>query len=118
MKSLIHIVSQAKSEENEINRLCVDYFVDCLQQGELDDIDIVKDCIYPSWYELVELKSLMIYKLAKALEKPGRGGWWQDDCSVELLEQLLQEHMQKTNEGNEIDILNFVMFILYKKGDI
>jgi hypothetical protein len=60
----------------------------------------------------------MILKLDKALEKPNRGGWWKDDCSVELLTMLLQEHLQKSNEDNEIDILNFVMFILFKKGDI
>lgn len=50
-------------------------------------------------------------KLAKARAK-GRRGW--DDkeaCSDEYLANLFQGHLQKCNDGNFIDIANFLMFL-------
>lgn len=56
-------------------------------------------------------------KLAKAREK-GRGGW--DDkteCTDEHLAKLFFEHLEKTNDGNLIDLANFLMFLSERGAD-
>ncbi|NIC05226.1 hypothetical protein [Billgrantia bachuensis] len=53
----------------------------------------------------------MKLKLAAAREK-GRDGWDDPDrCSVELLADLLMEHLQKANRGNYVDIANLAMML-------
>lgn len=58
-----------------------------------------------------EFAKAMKEKLAKARAK-GRKGW--DDkeaCSDESLAYLFHGHLQKHNEGNFIDLANFLMFL-------
>lgn len=56
-------------------------------------------------------------KLTRAREK-GRGGW--DDkieCTDEHLAKLFFEHLEKTNDGNLIDLANFLMFLSERGAD-
>lgn len=53
-------------------------------------------------------------KLQKARNK-NRGGWWNDkSCSIDHLYDLYIEHTSKQNDGNNIDICNFAMFIWFR----
>lgn len=47
-------------------------------------------------------------KLKISMER-GRGGWWNpDECSIEQLRYMLQEHMEK---GDMVDVMNFAAMI-------
>lgn len=59
---------------------------------------------------LLAVKEDMTFKLAKAREK-GRGGWWHDDCTSEMLWNMLYEHIDK---GDFIDVVNFMAMIAVK----
>lgn len=114
MKSLNKIIEDCDSNEILINSSCVDIFVDNLQQGYLHDNHWVKRYITKDMQNIINLKQKMIDKLNKSIEK-SRGGWWKFDCDNLYLRQLLHEHSMKHNENNEIDILNFVMFLNFKE---
>ena len=50
-------------------------------------------------------------KLSKARAK-GRRGWNnKEECSDEHLADLFHEHLIKCNDGNFIDLANFLMFL-------
>ncbi|MDD2267847.1 hypothetical protein [Sulfuricurvum sp.] len=58
-----------------------------------------------------EFAKAMKEKLAKARAK-GRKGWNdKETCSDETLAYLFHDHLQKHNEGNFIDLANFLMFL-------
>lgn len=58
-----------------------------------------------------EFAKAMKEKLAKARAK-GRRGWSDKEaCSNEHLAQLFHKHLEKCNDGNFIDLTNFLMFL-------
>lgn len=108
--------------EEEIDNICVDVFVDDYIRNtkkflefSLSKYFIITNIHISEPYDnLYSVSKAMKEKLKSARAK-GRGGWWKEDCSVELLYQLLEEHKQKTNKGNYIDLCNFSMFIYFKE---
>lgn len=58
-----------------------------------------------------EFAKAMKEKLAKARAK-GRSGWDnKDTCSDERLVYLFFKHLKKANDGNFVDLANFLMFL-------
>lgn len=110
-------IIEISSSEEEFDNNCVDIFISDYIEGNKDfkTFPLSKYLsAYRTGKSIIDVSSDMKQKLARAREK-GRGGWWQENCSVELLEDLLEEHKLKTNAGNEIDLCNFSMFIYFKK---
>tara|TARA_Y100001936_G_C16057677_1_gene662111 strand:+ start:1337 stop:1660 length:324 start_codon:yes stop_codon:yes gene_type:complete len=54
----------------------------------------------------------MCEKLALSRKK-GRGGWWQSECSTELLKDMLKEHIEK---GDMRDVLNLAAMIYFREA--
>lgn len=116
MTTLRDILYESDTEE-EIDEKCVDVFV--------SDYELNKDSFkkFPLQNYLICARTYrrthdvgieMKEKLKKARQK-GRGGWWRDECTTEFLYKLLNEHKEKKNKGNNIDLCNFSMFIYFKK---
>ena len=58
----------------------------------------------------------MTEKLAASRAK-GRGGWWNEKlCETSHLRRLLDEHGNKGNDGNMVDIAILAMMIDYRTG--
>lgn len=56
-------------------------------------------------------------KLAKARAK-GRSGWNdKDTCSDERLVYLFFKHLKKSNDGNFVDLANFLMFLYMRDAN-
>jgi len=56
-------------------------------------------------------------KLANARQK-GRSGWDnKETCTDTHLAHLFWEHMSKANDGNFVDLANFLMFLHTRKAD-
>jgi hypothetical protein len=110
------------NSEKEIDDNCVDVFVNDYIRNTKEFLEfplskyfIMTDIHLCEPYDnLFGVSKAMKEKLKSARDK-GRGGWWKENCSVELLYQLLEEHKQKTNKGNDIDLCNFSMFIYFKE---
>jgi hypothetical protein len=61
---------------------------------------------------LVEVASkAMLEKLSISRQK-GRGGWWSDDCTIERLNSMLLDHV---NKGDMRDVMNIAAMIYYKE---
>lgn len=58
----------------------------------------------------------MMGKMEKSREK-GRKGWEKDDCSSHILADQFLEHLNKTNEGNFVDLANYLMMLDQKGAD-
>lgn len=64
-----------------------------------------------------EFAKAMKQKLALARAK-GRSGWNnKETCSDEHLAHLFREHLKKCNEGNFIDLANFLMFLHVREAN-
>lgn len=59
-----------------------------------------------------KLAECMKEKLAQKRHE-GRGGWYTDECSQDILSDMLRQHVEK---GDPIDVANFCM-MLYMRGE-
>lgn len=122
MKKLISIIIESNKNDALIDNTCVDEFIKYLQDKSIIQSGIVLDTFVVEKFGLLgneinylDLSSKMKEKLQKARDK-GRGGWWnRETCSISHLYDLYHEHTQKHNEGNQIDVCNFAMFIWFRE---
>ena len=98
------------------------YTYDCPVCGELFDIEDQDRCQCLKTISIDEsavenFAKEMKRKLADARQK-GRSGWNnKETCTDTNLAELFWEHMKKTNEGNFVDLANFLMFLHTRKAD-
>ena len=118
MKRIEEIARHHNYNEMEINKTCVDIFVDLLKQGKLNKVDWVKRYLTVDMYEAYDLKEKMINKLEYSHKIKKREAWWSITCDFQELRMLLHEHSIKNNSNNNIDVLNFVMFVCFKEHEI
>ncbi|AXH16495.1 hypothetical protein CP985_13475 [Malaciobacter mytili LMG 24559] len=114
--NLEQIINSSNSDE-EIDNKCIETFINDVQSNfeSFLKFPLYKYFVsYSTGIGYIEAHIGMQNKLAKARQK-GRGGWWREDCSIELLYKLLEEHETKRNDGNDIDLCNFSMFIYFKE---
>lgn len=125
MKILTSIIEESKSNNELIDNTCVDEFIKYLQDKTIIQSGIVLDSFVVEEFGLIgasevdydKLSLAMKQKLQKAREK-GRSGWWNSNtCTISHLYDLYSEHTQKFNEGNQIDICNFAMFIWFRENE-
>lgn len=74
--------------------------------GQCDEREEFMDCLLTNI-----AKRAMSEKLELSRNK-GRGGWYEDSCSVETLKQMLLEHIEK---GDMVDVMNFAAMIYAKE---
>lgn len=124
VKTLKNIIVESNKNDEVIDNTCVDEFINNLQDKSITRSGIVLDSLVLEEFGLlgneIDYKNLslkMKEKLKKAREK-GRGGWWNNSlCPISHLYLLYNEHTKKYNEGNQIDICNFAMFIWFREYD-
>lgn len=79
-----------------------------VEDQEVRDPDVIMD-----EYLVAVIKEEMGIKLSKK-RRDGRGGWWNESiCSVDLLRQLLEEHLTK---GDMIDVINLAAMIYAREA--
>lgn len=81
---------------------------DSMREFLLDETldEIIRDEMSVSTFAIDMKQKLMIAR-AK-----GRTGWYdQETCTDEHLANLFQEHLRKCDDGNFIDLANFLMFL-------
>lgn len=124
MKTLKSIIIENKRNDELIDNSCVDEFIKYLQDKSIIHSGIVLDSSVVEEFGLTgkeidysNLSLKMKEKLQKARDKD-RGGWWNSQtCTISHLYDLYNEHTNKCNEGNQIDICNFAMFIWFREND-
>jgi hypothetical protein len=124
MKTLNKIIIESNKNDELIDNSCVDVFIKYLQDKSIIQSGIVLDSFVVEEFGLLgdeigyyNLALKMKEKLQKARNK-GRGGWWNNQtCPLPHLYNLYSEHTKKLNEGNQIDICNFAMFIWFREND-
>ena len=115
---LSDIKEKCNNNEMEINKYCVDIFVDLLLEGKLKEVHWVRRYITEDMYEGIDLKKEMLNKLEISYKKKKRSNWWYPLVNYLIFRQLLHEHSFKKNEGNNIDMLNLIMFICFRENEI
>ncbi len=124
MKTLKKIIIESNKNNELIDNSCVDEFIKYLQDKSIIQRGIVLDSFVVEEFGLsgkeIDYSNLslkMKEKLQKARNK-GRGGWWDSQsCPLPHLYSLYSEHTKKYNEGNQIDVCNFAMFIWFREND-
>lgn len=124
MKTLKSIIVENKKNDELIDNSCVDEFIKYLQDKSIIHSGIVLDSfvieclgLLGDKIDYLDLSLKMKEKLQKARNK-GRCGWWNSQtCTISHLYDLYNEHTNKCNDGNQIDICNFAMFIYFREND-
>ncbi|HEB94362.1 MAG TPA: hypothetical protein ENI94_13060 [Gammaproteobacteria bacterium] len=58
---------------------------------------------------LVAYAAIAMKEKLRVARLKGRGGWWNpDECNIEQLRHMLQEHLEK---GDVVDVMNFAAMI-------
>ena len=123
-KKLSALIVEANMNDELIDNLCVDAFIKYIQDKTIIQSGITLDSYVVEAFgftnveiDYEQLSLNMKLKLDKARQK-GKNGWWNDKvCSISNLRELYQEHTQKKNNGNVIDLCNFAMFIYFRENN-